>query len=260
MDLTFDRPPLNEVSLGYTFLPRTDLLIPHLGRFWGEIADHYPNCQHAAPIIDNPGDQPGVLEWPLPRIWLLNESTGFLIQLQQDRFYCNWRDIGTGAPYVRFAAIRAEFDRVDALFRAYVERATGVAIKQMAYALTYVNLLKSGDGWTDVSDLPRVFPDLAWNRGDRFLPLPSHLAWNAEFPLPVGFGTLKASVLPAKLKADGRPILKFELTANSGSLGGRELEFSRWVETAHHWIVHAFKDLTGSEMHNDHWALRPGGG
>ena len=259
MALTFQKPPLNEVALGYSFLPRPDLLIPHLGRFWAEIDSAYPSCQHAAPIIDNAdADAAAFGDLPLPRIWFTSKDGTRLVQLQQDRLIFNWRDTGSGEPYERFPAVQAEFERVDDLFRAYVERLSGEAIHPAMYSLTYVNMIKQGDGWSTFEDVGRVFPDLQWRAESRFLPTPSEIAWKASFALPNGFGRLTAHVQPAKLVRDSQPVLKFELTANSGSLGGRAIDRREWIDLAHNWVIQSFKDLTGNEMHQNFWLLEEG--
>jgi hypothetical protein len=123
--------------------------------------------------------------------------------------------------------------------------------------LTYVNVIKVGEGWSSTGDISDVFPDFTW-RGkgkERFLPAPSLMSWRLDFPLPGGLGNLSTNVQPAKLARDGEPILKFELAANSGSLGGKDIEFNDWAPVAHEWIVRAFKDLTSSKMHDKLWML-----
>lgn len=257
MAVSFKNPPINEVALGVTFLPRPDLLVPHLGRFWAEIGDEYPQCQHASPILDN-ADAGVIGELPLPRLWFISKDGTRLVQLQQDRLLFNWRDVGADLPYVRFPAIRAEFERVLGIFEAYVQRLTGEAIHAARYNLTYVNIIKRGEGWTSFEDVDRVFPALRWRSEGRFLPLPVELAWKGTFPLPNDFGTLTASIQPAKLVRGDLPILRFELATDSGSLGGRTIEFGEWVKVAHEWIIQSFRDLTGTEMHSKFWLLEVG--
>lgn len=258
MTVSFKKPPINEVALGYTFLVRPDLLIPHLGRFWAEILDVYPNCQHALPIVD--GADLGVLgDLPLPRIWFVSADNTRLVQLQQDRLIFNWRDVGEGRSYVRFPAIRAEFERVRDLFQKYVENVTGQPIVATGYNLTYVNIIRRIENWSSVDDVSMVFPDLLWRGEKRFLPRPIEQVWKAKFALPNDFGTILADVQPAKLAKGNDAILKFELTALSGSLGGRPIDFGEWVQVAHDWIVHSFTDLTGDEMHSKVWLLDDGG-
>lgn len=258
MPLTFDRPPLNEVLVGYSFLPRPDLLIPHIGRFWAEVADAYPNCQHAPVVIDNPEQPPFGMDLGLPRVWLLNDETGFVIQLQQDRLLLSWRDLGRGNKYVRFPAVKAEFLRVQNLFRQYVERLTQVPVQPTAFTMTYVNLIRSGEGWSGFQDHGRVFPVFLWNApAGGWLPQPKAAGWRLDFELPGGLGGLAASLAQGKMKTDGTPILRLELTANSGSAAPRDVSLEDWCDGAHDAIIHAFEELTGPEMHRDHWALQP---
>lgn len=257
MAVSFKNPPINEVALGIAFLPRPDLLVPHLGRFWAEIGEEYPQCQHASPILEN-SDAGAISEFPLPRLWFISKDSSRLVQLQQDRLLFNWRDVGTEVPYVRFPAIWAEFERVRRIFETYVERLTGETIHAASFSLTYVNIIKRGEGWTSFEDVDRVFPDLRWRGDGRFLPSPTEVVWKATFPLPNDFGTLTASMQPAKLVRSNLPILRFELAAGSGSLGGREIEFGEWVKVAHDWIIQSFKDLTGTEMHSKFWLLEGG--
>ena len=257
MAISFKKPPLSEVALGYTFLPRPDLLIPHLGLFWGDVRDAYPGCQHATPIIDNPEFEL-VSDLPLPRVWLTSGDNARLIQLQQDRLLFNWRDSGDGTPYIRFPSIRQEFERVDALFKAHVHKLTSVALHPTSYTLTYVNLIRSGEGWSSMGDLGEIFPDLTWRSESRFLPRPTEMAWKSTFPLPDGFGSLTAHIQPGKLVRTEAPILKLELNASSGSLGGKVLDMREWVTLAHDWITQAFKDLTSTHIQEKNWQREDG--
>lgn len=252
MTITFHQPPLNEVVLGYSFLPRPDLLIPHIGAFWREVQGDYPKVQHAEPIVDSPqAFSDGI---PLPRVWLMNDDSGFLVQIQQDRLLVNWRDKDKGTPYVRFEAVRAEFARIESKFKDYIQRATGVPLVAARHNLTYVNLLPHGSGWTGVEDIERVFPSISWKRSTEFLPTPTELSLKAVFELPSGFGNLTVNVVPAKVVRDGSAVLKFELVARSGAKAPPP-KFEEWVQVAHEWIVRGFKDLTSDEMHSKHWRL-----
>lgn len=257
MTVSFEKPPVNEVALGYSFLARPDLLIPHIGKFWSELEDAYPHTQHAAPIVDNA--ETAFTDIPLPRVWFLNSDKSRLVQLQQDRLICNWRGVVAGQPYIRFPPIQEEFQRIRKLFEAYVLRKTGEPVRAAGYSLTYVNLIRSGEGWTPDADLSTVFPDQQWRAGARFLPRPSSVEWKATFQLPNEFGILSATVQPARLVREKTPIIKFELSANSGSLGGRSVELEEWLKIAHEWIVRAFEDLTSPQMHSNVWhAEKPG--
>lgn len=257
MSVTFRKAPINEVALAYSFLPRPDLLVPHLGQFWGHLSDVYPKCQHAQPLIERSEVEVST-ELPLPRLWFLSEDESKLVQLQRDRLVCNWRDLTGAVSYVRFPAVQAEFERVQALWESYVERVTGQPITRAAYSLTYVNVVRSAGGWSSPAEIARTFPDLQWRSGGRFLPDPSEFAWKKRFDLPRQFGTLGVEIQSAKYAKTNEPIVKFELVARSPSLGGKEIAFGDWVTVAHEWIVSAFTDLTSESVQRELWGLVEG--
>lgn len=256
MSVSFRKPPVHEVALSCNFLPRPDLLIPHLGSFWAEIEQGYPNCQHAAPIMDSP-DTGLQTDIPLPRIWFASVDATRLVQLQQDRIVFNWRAVGD-APYVRFPAIRSEFDRVLGLFENYVVRRTNEPIRHASYSLSYVNLINKGEGGSSVADIGSVFPDLGWREDGRFLPPPVERSSSLTFELPDHMGKLTASLQPAKLVRTSEAIMRFELTAASGSLGGKDIDRGAWTNVAHEWIVRSFEDLTSDHMHRNVWLMESG--
>jgi uncharacterized protein (TIGR04255 family) len=256
MPLTFDKPPLDEVAISCAFLPREDLLVPHIGAFWDLVRDRYPKAQHAAPIIETGPDQWQYTPLPLPRVWLINDDTGYLIQIQQDRLIVNWRERASGRPYVRFANVLLEYRRVLDLFSRHVEAHTGRPVQATHYQLTYINVIEKGNGWSSIEDLHRVFPHMPWDSKDRFLPVPEDIAWRGNFRLPDGLGTMTANFLPGVKKSNQVPVYKFELIASSGAARGSPPDFNVWIEVAHEFIVRGFKDLTSKEMHVNHWLLQ----
>ena len=80
MAITFDDPPLNEVALGSTFLPRPDFLVPYFGAFWQEISNEFPKVAHPPPIV-TPGERldEGSGIFFLPRIWMLSADSATLV-------------------------------------------------------------------------------------------------------------------------------------------------------------------------------------
>lgn len=255
MTLTFQKPPLNEVALGYSFLPRPDLLIPHIGAFWTKLQDSYPKCQHNVPIVDNPTT---FTELPLPRVWLLTEDGTRLVQIQQDRLIFNWRDNGTGCEYVRFPNIKAEFDRVSTLFKAFVQEVTGQPIIPTILNLTYVNIINQGQGWNSLDEIGVVFPALSHDVRLKSMKSATLAEWRVNYELPNDQGKLTARVQTAKQVKDSAPLFRFELAATSNSLGEHETDHEVWIESAHQAIVNTFKDLTSAEMHERYWLIQKG--
>lgn len=251
MAVTFRNAPLNEVALGYSFLPRPDILIPHVGKFWGAIAEAYPRCQHAPMIIDET-QASMFMDMPLPRVWMISEDDTTLVQFQQDRLIFNWRERGD-RPYVRFEAVRTEFERVRTLFEAFTQELTGTPVVPTAYSLTYVNLIRVSDGESIKCAFTKVFPGLGWLGHAGSLPDPLTVEWKATYSVPNGDGTLTATIQPARLGHGGPQFFKFELSVSSGSLGGRHVEFDGWVTVAHNAVLHAFEGLTSEEIRRSVW-------
>lgn len=256
MPLTFKKPPLNEVVVGQVFSPRSDLLVPHFGRFWGEVADMYPHVAHASVVLDEGGSEPPIDPASgsyLPRVWYLNNDETQLIQLQQDRLHVNWRQTADVKPeYPRFPHIKAEFKRVSEIFESYILGATGIPVSNRRMEITYINLIPYVDaGVNSPAEFSKIFKDFHWMGGARFLSGPQKFASRLEFE-PDEATSLTVRISTAKRVGTGEPLLRFELTAReTAELKARD----QWIDDAHGIIVSAFKDLTTDFMHGSHWGL-----
>jgi uncharacterized protein (TIGR04255 family) len=256
MAITFAKPPINEVVLGLSFLPRLDLLMPHFGQFWSEFRDQYPKVAHAPPLVSAGSillqDSSGA--W-LPRVWYINADDSSLVQLQQDRLHVNWRRTDADAPYPRFPAIRDEFYRVWALFQNFLRRETGSVPQPTRMELQYTNVIPQGEGWQTPADLGDVLRDFKWQSGGRYLPNPRRFAGNFEFELEDG-SSLVAKIAMGLRVADQKEVVSLELVVSAAIVEG--FDMPAWVERSHEAIVRAFKDLTSEKMHHEPWQLQDG--
>ena len=96
----------------YGFTPPDKFYIPHIGLLWGKFRSEYPNIQHAIPVASATGEiyTDSVTNFPIPRIFFINESDDQLIQVQSDRFYYNWRRRKN--PYPRYAHVIKNFEQM----------------------------------------------------------------------------------------------------------------------------------------------------
>lgn len=252
--VTFAKPPLKEVVLGKVFAARPDLLIPYLGTFWSRIRDTYPKTAHAqivlaegeSPVIDATGN------W-VPRLWFTSVDDAFLVQVQQDRLYLNWRDTESGTPYVRFPTLLTEFNRVWTLFEQLVLEFTGAPIVPVRNELTYTNFVPAGPAWSSVIQLGNVLRDFSWSPRGRVIGEPKSYSSRTLFDLPDDAGHLRVNVDTARRRSDASLVLKLELQATGSASGA--LSWDRWVVVAHDSLVQGFKDLTTEQMHSAHWKL-----
>ncbi len=137
--VTFADPPVNEVALGRTFLPRPDFLLPYYGVFWERVRSKFPKAEQAPPLFD-----PAVSVDPsflLPRVWFIAEDGATLLQLQQDRMHFNWRQTDEAKAYVRFSRVQEEFLREWGEFEKCVPEATEQPLQPTGAELSYINFI-----------------------------------------------------------------------------------------------------------------------
>lgn len=249
--ISFDDPPIKEVALGRTFLPRDDFLIPYYGAFWTQLRDRFPKAEHAPPIVD-PSEtfNDGMF---LPRVWLISEDSSTLVQLQQNRYHYNWRQTEDKKTYVRFPVIQQECLEIWRKFENFVMEATGQALQPLSAELTYTNFIEVAGASNSFEIAEETLRDSGWASHDRFLSAPKAFAHNYTFSLPGDSGTLQVAAVAAKRKDGKSEALKLELTVK-GKCSNDE-SFEDWSAGAHDFLVQAFKDLTKPSMHQQ-WKLR----
>src|SRR6266550_8753630 len=94
----FRKPPVSEVAVGVQFAA---FLTPvQLGLYYQRIKTRFPRVQVQPPIpptFETFGETPSapltqiVIDSTRPRMWFLSEDENFLIQLQADKLFLNWR-------------------------------------------------------------------------------------------------------------------------------------------------------------------------
>ena len=168
--ITFDDPPVNEVVLGRTFLPRPDFLIPYYGSFWERVKSRFPRAEHAAPIFDAATGSAD--PFFIPRVWFVSEDSTTLVQLQNDRFHFNWRQTEQRNDYVRFPTIQRECLDIWAAFEEFVVKMTSQPLQTQNAELTYINIITVEGAADAVSVFEAAFKDYKCEHKDRFLPRP----------------------------------------------------------------------------------------
>ena len=110
----FERPPVNEVSLGVQVEPIDGLHAAHLGLFWGRVRRDFPALEEHPPLAPTPIEDvssgPRLLDLqvqmltvpPVPRLLFIDGSGTELLQVQSDRFIANWRRLAGADVYPRY--------------------------------------------------------------------------------------------------------------------------------------------------------------
>jgi uncharacterized protein (TIGR04255 family) len=259
---SFERPPLNEVVLSVQFDPLFQLHPALLGLFWGTIKDQFPNVQSQPaidPVIERVGVSGAVSTMPIffqgnpaPRLWFLNTTGNELIQVQQDRFLRNWRQIADSDQYPRYEEhIRPRFCDDYGRFLAFLraERVAEPAPNQCE--VTYVNVIQSLQASDTHADLEKVLrscqTDIAGVDGlifedGRFL-LRYQIMDGQSF-----VGRLHISVEPQLKRSDGSPIILLSLTARGRPLGEGIQGVLDFFDLGRRMIVKTFAAITTNEM------------
>lgn len=117
----YECPPVIEVVCGLQFAPLVQFQATALGLFWQRIRGEYPSSQPQPPLVhvveqlDAPSAENAPIELtefpPLPRMFFVDRSENWLIQLQPGRFLHNWRREHDAETYPRFPIVFERFWR-----------------------------------------------------------------------------------------------------------------------------------------------------
>lgn len=250
---SFTNPPVVEVVFGVTFNLPERLKAAHVGLFFESVRDVFPDLQEVPPIFAAPPSPLSFLSgiFPLPRTQLISESGSVLMQIQGDKFFFNWKSISEHQQYPSYENILPEFMKYFSTFCAFINNATGKALKVTELELVYVNLVNRESAEASHMDETWLVDFRREKRADRFLPKPSDFRWNTTYPISDGFGTLDVSAYPANRIGSNEPVIRLDVRARGATPRIREGKDSfdqdglkEWLDVAHKWIVRGFLDLT----------------
>jgi uncharacterized protein (TIGR04255 family) len=153
------KPPIAEVVCGVVFDSFDDLDALLLGVYWNSRAGEFPKRSLQPALVDEVGFAIGA--FPM-RAFLATLDDQFVLQLQHDRFFMNWRS--TGSAYPRFSEqhgsggllVRAlrEFQNFATFLESRCEKSPSV----QRVELTKIDILRRGEHWSDLDDLVRLVP------------------------------------------------------------------------------------------------------
>ena len=258
----YESPPVLEVVCGVLFKPIDTMLAPHLGLLWEKYKPEYPFCREVpplTPVIERFDEVPKIdLQLadvpPLPRTWFVHKDDNGIIQVQRDRFLHNWKKVRPEDEYPRYPTVIKLFKERLFQFESFLKENDLGEIELRQYEMTYINHIPQGDGWTNLSEIGKVFPDFSIRTiKERFLPRPEGINWRTSFLLPDEAGRLHATIRYAKLRDSDLPLILLDLTVrgvgSDKSMDGME----SWFNLAREWIVRGFADLTGADVQKNIW-------
>jgi uncharacterized protein (TIGR04255 family) len=273
--VNFDRPPVNEVVMGVQFSTPVLNDVTVLTEFWPLVREDFPRLEKQ-PAIPPATEDFGVAqtapsfqiqfgtEGPSPRYWLLSETGTELIQLQQDRFLINWRQLQPTDEYPRYAHLRERFLREYGLLRTALGEARWQTVNVDLCEISYINHIPAEiDGSTiQLSDVLTAVPPFSQEEATVLPQLEdSNLqarfvlrGWDGRSAAPTGRmylgaghavrGATQENIYALNLLVRGRP---------SGQTIEDAIDF---FDEARMLIVRGFRELTTEGMHQ-FWGARP---
>lgn len=156
----FRAPPIVEVVCGFFFSPMAGLDPMAVGKYWGEKKTRgYPTKQLHPPVTDRPGVSFSDGVGPL-RCWLLSETEEYVVQIQPDRFYFNWRKRQAEYPHFndhgpKQGVLTRSLDAFED-FRTFCQAELGLAPSAARVDLAKIDLLAQPEHWSDFNDLAKL--------------------------------------------------------------------------------------------------------
>lgn len=153
------RPPIAEVVCGVVFNTVANLDALMLGVYWDLRKADFPKRQLHPALSDEFGFAIG----PMPmRAFIVSADDQFVLQLQHDRFFMNWRATGKGYP--RFSekhgpdGLLSRMEKEFARFQAFVRERCQSEISPARVELSKIDMLERGVHWDTIDDLARLLP------------------------------------------------------------------------------------------------------
>src|ERR1019366_1103919 len=154
-------PPIVEVVCGLFFEPITALDPISIGNFWHGLRVEYPGHTVQLPVLDQPNFMFAFGPGPL-RSLFTSSSDEYVIQIQNDRFYLNWRKREGGYPrfndYENEKGVMSRAVAAFELLSLFCNGAFGVRPAVRRPEVTKVDLLEHGKHWSDLADLSKLVP------------------------------------------------------------------------------------------------------
>jgi len=259
VSIRFDHPPIHELALSVQFGALPGLTTAHLGAIWQEhFKARFPQLQEHEPlqgVVERYLSGPAHHEMKFQlgreagRVWFLSSGGQQLLQVQTDRFVCNWRR-SAEQPYLGFAQVLDVFTRELRVFVAALPGGEGPVFTQCE--LTYVSHAVAGEGFSGHSELDRVVRGWTWPALPQGI-TPERMALRGSYVCGDGEGEPWARVHqvvnPVSRVKDKTPLLAIEITARGAPLAAGLEGVVAFLEKAHCTITNVFLASTTEHIH-----------
>jgi len=257
----FDAPPVTEVAIALHFLAPNFRAV-HLGLLWERLRDRYPVVEERSPMMSQVeqfgATHPPTVQFqfldtpPVPLTVFADPTRESLVQVQQDRFQCSWRQGSPGHPYPRYSSLREEFVKNVAILDQFAaQQDIGELLVKQA-EITFINAITDVD---TVADVLRLTPAPVRDTTTE-LPEPdlTRVAQRRTFRTDddVPYARLHMAAEPG-LSPSGE-VVQLVFTYRGEPFAGRRVvhplaSIMGFLDEGHDRIVRAFADTTTDAMH-----------
>lgn len=251
--------------MGVQFPRLSGLNASYVGDLHKVFSAEYPEYQERPPlepIPENfgPSGRPAITfqlaDFPaLPRLWFVSDGGDNVIQIQQDRFICNWRRTDDSAVYPRFQSCYSTFCQNLEKFEAFLSSNSLGSLKPSLGELVYVNHFPTttADGqslaFSDICTLLAVNPG-----GTK----PEEVHLSAFYPIVDDgrrVGGIETSFAKQVHKGRGEPVFELRLNCRGTPLGPGLSGLRTFLELAHVEENKVFLSLTSQRLQKE-WGKR----
>jgi uncharacterized protein (TIGR04255 family) len=244
--LRFASPPIIEVVFQVVFPTLENFGSPHIGLFWSTIRDEFPKIQQAGRLGNFVVPAAPNL-FPENRVWLVNKSGRYLIQLQDDRFIFNWRKTGDDDSYPGYEKLYPQFKSYLQKFHEFLESEGLYAGSFSSFELNYINHIYDEafkDDWSKIDKALNIFE---WPKKAQELHPLQGVRLQTTSKRSENDDTLSLLVDSRTNNVSGQALVNFEIRI-SGSRADLDISsIDEAFESAHNQILEEFVALTTSK-------------
>ncbi len=260
----FENPPVEEVVCGihFTGVEWTDI---HFGLFFAELNGRYQKTHRRPPLtLFRPRSQEhseitlvAVNSLEPPLMWYESHESPFLLQIQNDAFFLNWRGQSSAFAYPHFRTreggeegVWDRFLREWDVFQDFCKKLSLGTPEVLDCHLAYVDHLSHGEVWNNPIDLVGWIKPL-----DGLKNFEALLSLNLTFQYESGSLPVRVNIRPGVRRSDKKNlyIVDFVITQKLPSESSLEL----WFDEAHSAIVQEFLRQT-TKYAQTKWGLSNG--
>ncbi len=243
--------------------------MPEIGLLWQHYGEKYNHVEQHSPI-EPVIERFGVLNTsppyatvqllsgapPLPRVWFLTEDKTELLQIQQDRFLRNWRQVNKDDVYPRYLEhIRPSFIKDFVDFQEFLKTNNIGEVKVNQCEVTYINHIYQEGKWDSHADIGNIFKFWEVDFKSKYHREIEEARFQFRCVLRDDkddfLGRIHVNAQPAFRKSDDAPIFVLNITARGRPLAPDDDGVLGFFDIGRENIVNLFTDITSDELHND---------